>query len=147
MKNHVANASMLLPVVRRPRASWTIPPVDAAERLEKERAEEERWRRLSEGTTSQGRVQWYLMNRSIQMMIESGTHSDAEVIDTIEKDLNELSTFRSEWAIMFARPRGLGVEHLIHTSARSFAFFIFVVHKVQFLTQQQVGGQAPSPKP
>jgi len=147
MKNHVANANMLLPVVRRPRASWTIPPVDAAERLEKERREEERRKALIEGTTSDGRILWCMMNDRARKMIESGVHSAEEVVAMIEGEINEFPMLRSEWAIMFARPRGLGVEHLLHTSARSFAIFIHFAHQLELLARQQAGDHAPSPKP
>jgi hypothetical protein len=146
MKNHVANTSELLPVVRRPRKCWTIPPVDAAERLEKERAEEERLKALVEGTTFDGRMLWGMMNHRAQAMIESGVHSDAEVITMIEEFMNEYPTLRSDWAILFARPRGLDVKRLIQMNALLFADLIFTVHKVRFLTQQQVGGQTPSPQ-
>ena len=101
-----------IPVIKRPRRKWSIPRVDAGERLVKAREEETRLKALSEGTTPQGRELFRHLLWQTRRVLRCGAQTYAEIEAATAGAVARERLLQPEWALLTARLLKLDPEKL-----------------------------------
>lgn len=92
-----------MPVRKLPRRKWCIPRIDEAERIKQDFQEEERLKRLAEGTTPHGRELLRKIVWSAEQLLRNETQTESEVIDLIRSELHGFQELRLEWGLLLSR--------------------------------------------